>query len=282
MNMSTAGHATSAETKAAGPHTPADGTAPALVAPAPGARASIGLTVQRIRPAYRQVADELRAQIISGVLKAGEKLPSEAELCRMFGASRSTVREGLRVLASQHLVETVRGVQGGTFVALPDPLRVAEDVARALGLLVMSPKLEVDDLLEARLILEPPAARLAAERRNPETVEAIWMAARADRDSRDPSHFAQHIDFHMTILMATSNLLLTFMGQPISEVLRTRLQRSQVAADRWDEVDDDHLEIAQAIAAGSGGEAETLMRAHLLSLQPLYEASDIAGGARDA
>jgi GntR family transcriptional repressor for pyruvate dehydrogenase complex len=261
---------------------PGDGAAPARPGLAAGVRASIGLTVQRVRPGYRQVADELRAQIMSGVLGAGEKLPPETELCVIFGVSRSTVREGLRVLASQHLVETVRGVQGGTFVAVPDPLRVAEDVAGALGLLVMTPKLEVADLLEARLILEPPAARLAAERRNRETVEAIRIAAEAERDSRDPSHFAQHIGFHMTILMATNNLLLTFMGQPISEVLRTRLERTRVPAARWEEVDNAHLEIAEAIASGPGEEAEAMMRTHLVSLQPLYEASDIAIDRRDA
>ena len=71
------------------------------------------LRVQRVRPAYRQVADELRTQILAGALPAGTRLPNEAELGRAFGVSRSTAREALRVLSSQHLVETHRGVQGG-------------------------------------------------------------------------------------------------------------------------------------------------------------------------
>jgi DNA-binding transcriptional MocR family regulator len=95
--------------------------------------------VQRVRPAYRQVADELRSQIMRGALAPGERLPSEAELSRAFGVSRSTVREALRSLTSQHLIETLRGVQGGSFVAAPDPARVVEDVGSALGVLVATP-----------------------------------------------------------------------------------------------------------------------------------------------
>lgn len=238
---------------------------------------STRLRVQRVRPAYRQVADELRAQIIGGVLAAGEKLPSEPELGRMFGVSRGTVREALRALASQHLIDTVRGVQGGSFVASPDPAMVVEDVGGALGVLVMTPRLSIADLLEARLLLEPAAARLAAQRADAATIEAIRVAVSAPRDPRDPTGFAPHIDFHTTILMATGNLMLTMMGQPVSDVLRTRLERSRVDHPTWDKVDECHLEIAEAIADGKAELAEQRMREHLLELRPLYEEIDSLG-----
>src|SRR5690606_41473079 len=70
-------------------------------APAPGS----GLRVRRVRAAYRQVADQLREQILTGTLPSGTRLPSEAELTGLFGVSRSTVREALRLLASQHLID---------------------------------------------------------------------------------------------------------------------------------------------------------------------------------
>lgn len=235
------------------------------------------LRVQRVRPAYRQVADELRSQIVGGVLGAGEKLPSEPELGRMFGVSRGTVREALRALASQHLIDTVRGVQGGSFVASPDPARVVEDVGGALGVLVMTPRLSVADLLEARLLLEPAATKLAAQRADADTIEAIRAAAWAPRDPRDPSGFAPHIDFHTTILMATGNLMLTMMGQPVSDVLRTRLERSRVDRSTWDKVDECHLEIAEAIGDRKAELAEKMMRQHLLELRPLYEEIDSLG-----
>src|SRR4051812_4255639 len=254
---------------------PAPGSAPSAgsgaaersARPVPAAH----LRVQRVRPAYRQVADELRAQIVGGTLAAGERLPNEADLSRAFGVSRSTVREALRVLASQHLIETLRGVQGGSFVASPDPSQVVADVGGALGVLVMTPQLRLHDLLEARLLLEPAAARLAAQRADPDTVVAIGEAAGAPRDPRDPSGFVGHLDFHTTVLMATGNLMITMMGQPVNDVLRTRLRRVGVEAAEWDRVDDWHRVIADHIAAEEADAAEEAMRDHLVGLRPLYE-----------
>lgn len=259
--------------------TPPAGPSPAGPSPAdtgPGRPGGSGapvarLRVQRVRPAYKQVADELRAQILGGVLAAGERLPSEAELTHAFGVSRSTVREALRVLTSQHLIETRRGVQGGSFVAAPDPSRVVEDVGSALGVLVMTPQLGIHDLLEARLLLEPTATRLAAQRADAETVEAIRAAAVAPRDDRDPSGFVGHIDFHTTILMATGNLMITMMGQPVNDVLRTRLRRVGVERGEWDKVDECHRVIAEHVAAGEAARAEEAMHDHLLDLRGLYE-----------
>lgn len=233
------------------------------------------LHVQRLRPAYRQVADELRAQIVAGVLAAGERLPTEPELAQLFGVSRGTVREALRVLASQHLIKTTRGVQGGSFVASPDPAQLIEDMGGALGVLVMTPRLSVSNLLEARLLLEPVAARLAAERADEDTVQAVRLAAKAPRDARDPSGFTPHINFHTTVLMATGNPMLAMMLQPLSDVLRTRLERSR-AHERtlWDDIDACHIALTDAIAAGDGERAERLMREHLLELRPLYEEID--------
>ncbi|MCE3555993.1 FCD domain-containing protein [Pseudonocardia sp. RS11V-5] len=229
------------------------------------------LRVQRVRPAYRQVADELRSQIMQGILEPGARLPAEAELTRMFGVSRSTVREALRALASQHLIETRRGVQGGSFVSAPDPTKLVEDVGSALGVLVATPQLRIGDLLEARLLLEPAAARLAAQRADVETIEALRAAAHAPRDPRDPSGFVPHLDFHTTILMATGNLMFTMMGQPVGDVLRTKLDRAAVAREQWDEVDACHADIAEHIARGEAEHAEEAMRNHLLDLRELYE-----------
>ncbi|WP_433507704.1 FadR/GntR family transcriptional regulator [Pseudonocardia halophobica] len=253
---------------------PADGATSGRVPSGPAVRAGAPvahLRVQRVRPAYRQVADELRSQIMQGMLEPGARLPAEAELTRMFGVSRSTVREALRSLASQHLIETRRGVQGGSFVSAPDPTKLVEDVGSALGVLVATPQLRIGDLLEARLLLEPAAARLAAQRADEETVEALRAAATAPRDPRDPSGFVPHLDFHTTILMATGNLMFTMMGQPVGDVLRTKLDRAAVAREQWDEVDGCHATIAEHIARGEAEQAEEAMRSHLLDLRELYE-----------
>jgi DNA-binding FadR family transcriptional regulator len=254
-----------------------EGQAPPA-APGRHQSATARLRVQPVRLAYQQVADDLRAQIMAGLLKPGERLPPEPEIGRMFGVSRGTVREALRVLASQHLIETTRGVQGGSFVASPDPARLIGDRGGGLGVLVMTPSLSVANLIEARLLLEPAAARLAAERADRQTAEAVSAAAAMPRDPRDPSGFGRHIDFHSTVLMASGNPMLALMLEPVSEVLRTRLERAR-AHDRalWGRIDACHVGLADAIAGGDGPRTEHLMREHLLELRPLYEEIDALG-----
>src|SRR5213083_2811642 len=116
-------------------------------------------------PAYQLLADDLREQITSGQLRPGERLPTEPELCVRSGVSRSTVREALRLLASQHLIVTTRGVTGGSFVAHPDAAQLSEALSTGLTLLSNSAEVGLADLLELRRALEIPAAGLAAVRR---------------------------------------------------------------------------------------------------------------------
>src|SRR5215212_1220523 len=111
------------------------------------------------------LADELRADITSGRLQPGERLPPEPELCIKTGVSRSTVREALRLLASQHLIVTTRGVTGGSYVAKPDAATLAASLSRGVNLLVTATPVGIRELMEVRDLLEVPAAGLAARRR---------------------------------------------------------------------------------------------------------------------
>jgi GntR family transcriptional repressor for pyruvate dehydrogenase complex len=127
-------------------------------------------------PAYQVLADELRADITSGRLQPGERLPPEPALCVKTGVSRSTVREALRLLASQHLIVTTRGVTGGSFVSHPDAEQLADGLAAGFTLLSNSADVGLADMLELRRALEIPAAELAAARRTEEHLIEIRRA----------------------------------------------------------------------------------------------------------
>src|ERR1051325_4010401 len=116
-------------------------------------------------PAYQLLADELRAEITSGRLQPGERLPPEPELCVRSGVSRSTVREALRLLASQHLIVTTRGVTGGSFVAHPDAGQLSEALSTGLTLLTNTAGVGFADLIALPRALETRAAGLPAARR---------------------------------------------------------------------------------------------------------------------
>jgi len=246
-------------------------TADMTDAPAPGS----GLRVRRVRAAYRQVADQLREQILTGTLPSGTRLPSEAELTGLFGVSRSTVREALRLLASQHLIDTTRGVTGGSFVSNPDADSIADNLGGTLGLLVNTRSMTVSDLLEARLILEPSAARLATERADAEALDMLRATAASTSTLEPDRGFVVHWDFHTTLVSATGNPLLQLMCRPINEVLHSRLDRDRISRAEWERVDRDHVDIYEAVTSGDAEAAERLTREHLHSLRPLYEQMEV-------
>ena len=111
-------------------------------------------------PAYRTISDSIRNDILARRLVPGDQLPIETDLAERFGVSRSTVREALRELASQNLVETTRGATGGTFVVVPSTDTLARSLTIGIEMLASSADLRVEEMLEARELLEVPAARL--------------------------------------------------------------------------------------------------------------------------
>lgn len=239
----------------------------------PGAVAvpASALVVARVLPAYQQVADQLRALVLDGVLSAGDRLPRETELAAQFGVSRSTVREALRVLASQRLVHTERGSAGGSFVAHFEPDGVSDLLEASLGLLSGSDGVDVQQMLEARDVLEVPAARLAASRRDDTHVEALHDAIAREVAGRERrARFSDHRTFHQIVLEASGNTLLAMMNEPLFRVLQAKFLRPTVPDGFWAQVDHDHEALALAIADRDPRSAGALMADHLLALREAY------------
>jgi DNA-binding FadR family transcriptional regulator len=223
----------------------------------------------RIRPAYQQVADQLRDLVLQGGLDPGQRLPVEAELTEMFGVSRSTVREALRVLSSQNLVRTVRGVGGGSFVTQPDASHVTVFLQASLGLLSGSDEVTLDELLEAREMLEVPATRLAAERATDHDRAELQACLEPTNGATDELGKAR--DLHSVIAAAAHNSLLAVMADAVFNVLKIRYLPDRVAVDLAPGIDSDHELIVTAIVAGDSDKAAAEMKHHLRSLRPVYQ-----------
>src|SRR5436190_28568 len=153
---------------------------------------------------YEQIAERLTADIRSGLLAPGEKLPAERELARAMEVSRASVREALAALQLRGMVETRPGA--GTFVTADAPSRSAGGAHDA------SPSA----LLEARAQLEPAIARLAARSARPDpAVENLLQAMEAATDPADPqaraTWNASDRLFHRQLAAMTGNpVLLAF------------------------------------------------------------------------
>jgi DNA-binding FadR family transcriptional regulator len=233
------------------------------------------LSVNRIQPAYAQVAGQLRDLIVTGQIRTGDQLPNEAELGSIFGVSRSTVREALRSLAAQSLVYTSRGVTGGTFVAKLDAETVSEYLRTSLGLMSGSAGVSVSELLETRAALEVPAARFAAIRRTDEVLQELRENASIQSIGDEATRYVKNSRFHELILDASRNRLLGLVASPLFDVLKSRFRREEVEKSYWTHVDEDHREILHFIEARDADGAEAAMRSHLTRLEATYESIDI-------
>lgn len=220
--------------------------------------------------AYERVAGQLREQIADGELPRGTRLPNETVLAEEHGVSRATVREALRLLAAQNLIRTAKGAGGGSFVTLPSAGHLSESLRSGLSFLTEAQDVSLEELLEARELLEVPAARLAAQRRLADDVERL-RATIPSGVGGPQEEFSYNEEFHSVVLEASGNALLVIAAQPIFTVLQTHLARSTLARRFYRAVHGHHRLIAAAVEEGDARAAEREMRDHLEFLRPFYE-----------
>jgi DNA-binding FadR family transcriptional regulator len=221
---------------------------------------------------YELVAERLRQRVVHGELQPGQRLPNEAVLATDFGVSRATVREALRVLATQSLIRTSKGAGGGSYVTLPSVNGVSEYVQSSISLLADSDDVTLEELLEARELLEVPAARLAAERRGEDELKRLRDAI-PDEPLRlgTQRQFVYNQDFHLAVIDGCRNALLAIAAQPVFAVLQRNLARSRLGARFHRAINEHHRAIAAAIEAGDADAAGGEMYDHLEYLRPYYE-----------
>jgi GntR family transcriptional repressor for pyruvate dehydrogenase complex len=118
---------------------------------------------------FQHVVDEIQAAILDGRLKPGDQLPPEMKLKEMFGTSRGSIREALRVLEQKGLIDIKTGVAGGAVVRAPDYSQITE----SLNLLVQSQKVSLNHLLEFRQEIEGTVAALAAKKATVEDLSLL-------------------------------------------------------------------------------------------------------------
>jgi DNA-binding FadR family transcriptional regulator len=165
----------------------------------------------KVQKLSHAVADRLRAQIVSGQRKAGDRLPPESELLTQFKVSRPTIREALRILEVEALIALGRGARAGATVLGPTVERAAEYAAMVL----VSSGTTVGELHEARAVLEPPMIQQLTKKRDRALLEQleehIRMAnlAISDEDYQGALHHAN--DFHATLVRSSVNRALNLM-----------------------------------------------------------------------
>ncbi|MGE5826927.1 MAG: FadR/GntR family transcriptional regulator [Micromonosporaceae bacterium] len=221
------------------------------------------MSVEARRPAYQVLADELLAQITSGQLRPGDRLPTEPQLCASSGVSRSTVREALRLLASQNLIVTTRGVAGGSFVAFPSPAQVSASLGTGVHLLLANSVVGTKELLEVRGMLEIPAAALAAVHRTEEHLVTLRSTMLDAWDADLEQLLVAHNVFHVAIAEASGNSLLCLLARPLYLMANQREISEAITRELWAVVIDDHRAILHEVERGDPEAARAAAAAHI-------------------
>jgi GntR family transcriptional repressor for pyruvate dehydrogenase complex len=217
------------------------------------------------------VAAELRNRILIGELENGDELPPEATLLQEFGVSRPSLREALRILETEGLVRTRRGKLGGAIVSQPTP----EGAAYHLGLVLQGTRVDLQDLAQARQLLEPVCVSLAAQRPDREHVAAELedLIAQSERVIDDgPQFTASLLEFHRALVSASQNRTLEILigaleslwgGQETAWAQRASATGAYPDEQGRQEAIKSHRRIARRIAKGDAEGASRASRDHL-------------------
>lgn len=220
-----------------------------------------------------QAVSALQVFIIDGNLEPGTELPSEIEMAKQLGVSKFSLREALRVVQSQGLVEISQGRR--TKVANVS-MKPASGV---MNLIMRRSKHLLLELIEARQSLESNIARFAALRANEEQIAAMEQTIEDLNTHRDDIEYCvkKDIEFHEILVQSTNNRVLMLMLESLTELSReSRLKTMRIGG--IDKPIVEHRAILEAVKAREPKQAVDAMHAHLqtaeLSLRELKNESE--------
>lgn len=182
--------------------------------------------VVRVPKTAELVAKQVRNAIIRGELSDGDSLPAETHLITKFEVSRPTIREAVRILESEGLVTVSRGARGGARINAPS----YEMVARSAGIMLQAQGVTIGDLYEMRTLIEPPAARLVAERNSEEAVPILRRQIEKEislAGERNALQAKAIVEFHNLMIELAGNKTLLMMAQALRGLVDAHLLLAQ-------------------------------------------------------
>jgi GntR family transcriptional repressor for pyruvate dehydrogenase complex len=230
-------------------------------------------TPVQTRRTFEEAADQIAEKVRTGELRTGDRLPGERSLAAQMEISRPTLREAVKVLVDAGVLEVRRGPGGGMYVATDV---VPTDLVRHSASLRLA---EIAAVLEARRMLEPQVALLAAERASEEDFAAMQRSIDAMRRIVDGGWHQRHEDrflqldvqFHLALARAAGNAT-------VETLMRTLFRQLEIARDMAMHVPlipewtiGIHERTLAALRSGEAEEVESVMDEHLGQLERTYE-----------
>jgi len=213
---------------------------------------------------YEEVAKQIERLILTK-LHPGDKLPAERELAEMFGVSRSSIRDAIRSLELVGLVEPRQGA--GTVVCEV----TADTLINPLASLLKHQQQLVGELLDFRLMIEPPLAARAATHASPEEIDEMEdiLHRQGDKLAKEELAVEEDSEFHYAIAMASGNTVVLRVLDLLMDLLRDTRERSLQLQGRPQKSLGGHRRILGAIKRHDGEAAKAAMRRHIEDVQEI-------------
>ncbi|OBI54897.1 FadR/GntR family transcriptional regulator [Mycobacterium sp. E787] len=210
-----------------------------------------------------QIARDIEADIVRRGWTVGESLGSEQSLQQRYGVSRSVLREAVRLVEHHRVARMRRGPGGGLLICEPD----AGPATRAVVIYLEYAGTTLVDLLNARLVLEPLAASVAAERIDEAGIERLRAVLRAEQQWR-PGLPAPRDEFHIALAGQSKNPVLELFIDILIRLttryaLQSRTDSETEAIEAVDHMHKRHAEIVAAVTAGDAARAKSLSERHV-------------------
>jgi len=212
------------------------------------------------------IVQQIKDQIKKGILKPGEKLPSERKLADQLGVSRASVREAIQALAFSGYLEVIQGK--GTYI-----LEISTKYDEIINFFSEFSNYSLDYLMEARIMLEGEFARLAALNANQEEIDEIERVFNEIVNSKDINSFVvKDLEFHLTIAKATHNPIMNRLMKIIGEMLYKETRKIiEISRDTRENTIETTRDLVQAIKKRNAERAGELMSEHIRNIRVSLE-----------
>lgn len=221
---------------------------------------------------FEEIVRQIEEAILSGQLQPDDRLPSERELQKVFGVGRASVREAVRVLENNGLIEVRTGsINGGIYVRHPNPSYTVDSLQR----LFLAEKISITELIEYRVAIEGVTVSWAALRATSKDIREIEdIIARMSAESNRTNFNNDDLQFHITIAKSAKNRLSTVVMMAIRQTLLRVMQ--ETFANTMDErqisnIIQEHRRILDAIKERNPDKAKEAMCQHITNSYKQFE-----------
>jgi len=227
----------------------------------------------KVRRAFEEISAEIKRQIFKGILKPGDKLPSEVELARQFNVARQTVREALRILELSGFITIQKGPDGGPIISDT----ISSSISNSLLDAILLRSISLDELTTARLEIEKVVLNYAIENAVDEDIERLRDNVLRARKKVASNIVAstENVEFHRLLAKASKNLVFVIVVESIMTVVADFLSRLQPDLEKSWQVVEAHEEILEELIRRRKEVSIALLEKHLLEvksrLQEIYD-----------